>query len=109
MKLEPDILSNTNPSISVGIKGAPRACYANTYRTERVYGGPEEGGWFYESGEPISSTRFDSEADAARHARSIEQRPARLFSNRAESGVRVRLQSAPACAYPANPPRYDRD
>ena len=29
--------------------------YANAYWTDRLYGGPEEGGWWYEAGEPVQS------------------------------------------------------
>lgn len=29
--------------------------YLNTYRIWQTYGGPEEGGWWYESGTPVQS------------------------------------------------------
>ena len=32
--------------------------YANAYMTDRVYGGPEEGGWYYTAGEPVMSLPF---------------------------------------------------
>ena len=32
--------------------------YANAYLTDRLYGGPEEGGWYYDCGEPIMSLPF---------------------------------------------------
>ena len=32
--------------------------YANAYITDRVYGGPEEGGWYYDCGEPVMSLPF---------------------------------------------------
>lgn len=32
--------------------------YANAYLTDRLYGGPEEGGWWYDTGEPIMSLPF---------------------------------------------------
>ena len=32
--------------------------YANAYLTDRFYGGPEEGGWYYDVGEPIMSLPF---------------------------------------------------
>lgn len=31
------------------------AVYLNTYKTWQAYGGPEEGGWWYECGEPVQS------------------------------------------------------
>lgn len=43
-------------------KGMPRASfdnwhilYANAYVVNRVYGGPEEGGWWYDAGFPVAS------------------------------------------------------
>lgn len=32
--------------------------YANAYLTDRLYGGPEEGGWWYDCGEPVMSLPF---------------------------------------------------
>jgi hypothetical protein len=32
--------------------------YANAYLTDRLYGGPEEGGWYYDAGEPVMSLPF---------------------------------------------------
>jgi len=32
--------------------------YANAYLTDRLYGGPEEGGWYYDCGEPVMSVPF---------------------------------------------------
>jgi len=34
--------------------------YINVYKTSRVYGGPEEGGWWYDAGHPVSSIRLRS-------------------------------------------------
>lgn len=39
------------------------AIYANTYLVSQAYGGPEEGGWWYETGEPIQSIIIDKDAD----------------------------------------------
>ena len=35
--------------------------YINTYETWQVYGGPEEGGWFIEAGEPVQSVVYSDE------------------------------------------------
>lgn len=34
--------------------------YVNVYHVEQCYGGPEEGGWYYDSGEPLESHRVDN-------------------------------------------------
>lgn len=36
----------------------PVVKYANAYVTDRLYGGPEEGGWYYDCGEPVMSLPF---------------------------------------------------
>jgi len=35
--------------------------YLNTYETYQAYGGPEEGGWWYECGEPVQSVLLSDE------------------------------------------------
>jgi hypothetical protein len=37
------------------------AVYLNTYETWQAYGGPEEGGWWYECGEPVQSILISDE------------------------------------------------
>ena len=84
-----------------------KAHYVNTYATGRNYGGPEEGGWFYEDGRPVDTVSFHTESEARTYARTIATRPARVFSNRSEAGVAVRVERAPGAAYPAGPVRWD--
>lgn len=42
---------------------APRIQYVNAYRVELAYGGPEEGGWYYNVQTPIASIPFDTHRD----------------------------------------------
>ena len=35
--------------------------YLNTYETWQAYGGPEEGGWWYECGQPVQSIKISDE------------------------------------------------
>jgi hypothetical protein len=37
------------------------AIYLNTYETWQAYGGPEEGGWWYECGKPVQSIKISDE------------------------------------------------
>lgn len=37
------------------------AVYLNTYEVQNLYGGPEEGGWWYESGSPVQSVRLSTQ------------------------------------------------
>ncbi len=36
----------------------PEVAYMNAYVTNRLYGGPEEGGWWYDTGKPIAAIPF---------------------------------------------------
>jgi hypothetical protein len=47
----------------------PVVKYANAYLTDRLYGGPEEGGWYYTVGEPVMSLPFVAydESDVDEH------------------------------------------
>lgn len=37
------------------------AVYLNTYEVQSLYGGPEEGGWWYESGSPVQSVLLSTQ------------------------------------------------
>ena len=39
--------------------------YVNVYEVDRVKGGSEEGGWWYDAGQPIESVRVRSRIEAA--------------------------------------------
>lgn len=41
--------------------------YVNVYEVTQAYGGPEEGGWWYECGIPIASVPFDSFKEAVEY------------------------------------------
>ena len=58
--------------------------YVNVYSVGRAYGGPEEGGWWFDTGHVVSSTPFagrDAYMDAVRHADSLRE-------SHAENGMR---------------------
>jgi hypothetical protein len=40
---------------SYPVAGTKQVLYVNLYRVTRHYGGPEEGGWWYNAGEPLAS------------------------------------------------------
>lgn len=48
--------------------------YVNVYRLDRAYGGPEEGGWYYDCGDPVASVPFDSVREAEAEAGRLEKR-----------------------------------
>jgi len=47
----------------------PDEVHVNVYELERNYGGPEEGGWFYDSGFPVKSVRVKNCVEAVDEVR----------------------------------------
>lgn len=37
--------------------------YVNVYHVTQLYGGPEEGGWYYDAGEPVGSTPIKTKCE----------------------------------------------
>jgi len=88
--------------------------FVNTYLVDRVYGGPEEGGWYYELGLPVGSAQATDETLLetllkARGWAEEENRHRRADINSVLSQGRydVRVQSHPARGWPAEPPHYE--
>jgi hypothetical protein len=85
--------------------------YVNVYEIDRVWGGAEEGGWWYDSGEPVASIPFDTmrEAEAYRDTMRV-----RFPHNRSSSSVtyaggdyQVTIERMFARPYPEERPRYE--
>lgn len=47
--------------------------YANVYEIDRAYGGPEEGGWWYDTGHAIRTLGFVSHRKAQRALRLLQK------------------------------------
>lgn len=89
--------------------------YVNVYLVERVYGGPEEGGWDYDYGKPILTSgpwsvddeRFEAARDAletwAEVANSDKAAPWSVF---AEPLYRIYVERHPAQTFPEETPYY---
>lgn len=48
-----------------------RLTYLNAYELSREYGGPEEGGWYYDAGYPVASIRVHSQRDVRIAAKAL--------------------------------------
>lgn len=85
--------------------------YANVYEVRQVYGGPEEGGWWYTTGSPVLSEAFSEEENAAERVVQLrEEYPDTGYSSSVAprgADYRVRVERSPATAYPAERPRYE--
>jgi len=96
--------------------------YINVYLADRAYGGPEEGGWYYDYGIPVESRRVLSPAEGEVNPYSeyqeelefMESRYYRLNQNRpevhsvlSEGRYVVTIEDEFARAYPYKCPHYE--
>lgn len=87
--------------------------YVNAYIVSRHYGGPEEGGWWYDVGEPLSSMLVGSEAEAERVREDFKIRYSGFGSGRHRSSVlgganlEVYIEDEFAKAFPQTKPHYE--
>ena len=90
--------------------------YANVYKVAQNYGGPEEGGWWYDSGEPLESVKVDpfmmqDERDKLvvklKENWADEQHPRGRRSCAGGPDVEVCFQNHFAEAFPQNRPHYE--
>jgi hypothetical protein len=91
--------------------------YINAYSVTRHYGGPEEGGWWYDAGMPIASTEMPDDATDEQ----IADEKARLAAQLGWKSKRDRhsavpdpgedfeiyVQDHPADEYPQGRPQYE--
>lgn len=88
--------------------------FVNTYLTDRAYGGPEEGGWWYGCGEAVRSVQVD-DAQAEIVAQGERTRCGKLNSERrsdvnsvlSEGCYVVSIEDEPAQDYPKERPHYE--
>ena len=86
--------------------------YVNVYLVDRCYGGPEEGGWYYDAGAPIYSHKLERGERARDLVERFERRFAHLAGRYGRSSViggpdvEVRIEREPAKAFPAVRPVY---
>lgn len=92
------------------------AVYVNTYLCQLAYGGPEEGGWYYDTEEPVGFIRLES-GNLASHIATFERvkreaeeenkfRPS--YHSVASNGVyRVRLEPEVGRYSPSVRPHYE--
>ena len=51
-------------TIRVRADDEPEIIYVNAYSVCRCYGGPEEGGWYYDEGQPLASVPLRADVEA---------------------------------------------
>jgi hypothetical protein len=87
------------------------AVFVNVYDVGRVYGGPEEGGWWYDVGDPIESyicaTYGDAEAVRDRLAAGEYARTGARSSVRGGPDFEIYIEVDPGESFPKHRPHYE--
>lgn len=90
--------------------------YVNAYSITRSYGGPEEGGWWYDEGEPLGSipVKTVEQEDAARKLlqETVGWEPDRRnrigrYSVNGDADFVICVEDEMATAYPEERPHYE--
>jgi hypothetical protein len=93
----------------------PGAKFVNVYLTDRAYGGPEEGGWWYDTAEAVRSAQALVGGDCARLLQSerewCDEENARRRSDTgsvlSEGRYVVEIDDVPAADRPTARPHYE--
>lgn len=91
---------------------APVLVHANAYRITRHYGGPEEGGWWYDRGEPLGSLPCASQREAREACDKMRKKFKRLAKGDISSvlggaEVGVYIEDGFAKPFPESRPIYE--
>jgi hypothetical protein len=85
----------------------------NVYLVDRAYGGPEEGGWWYDTGEllrvfPVERKYADALRDEIAKRDEFSNEGRRPISSVASTGqYRVTVSDEPGESYPTTTPHYE--
>ncbi len=91
---------------------SPPPCFVCVYDVGREYGGPEEGGWWYDTGDPMWETAaaFATEAEAVKYAdllRADFPPTGRRSSVLGGDDYNVEISRELPAFYPAERPHYE--
>jgi hypothetical protein len=84
--------------------------WVNVYSVNRLYGGPEEGGWWYDTGEIVLSKQFDDDDSAQDYAESLEKQfpnTGKRYSVLGGEDYNIWVEDSPGQDYPTERPRYE--
>lgn len=89
----------------------PATRYVTVYELGREYGGPEEGGWWYDTGTVVLTRRLDPNEDGGTVAEELRKEYP-TGSNRFSMVPRgrdyaVEIDEGPGVDYPSETPRYE--
>ncbi len=112
-RIVPVPLSGTKVCPNCGEEELPLmgSCYVNAYGVTREYGGPEEGGWWYDRGTPVASLWVEAdEAEKAADelkARYDHIKEGDLSSVLGGTELWVKIEDHFAAPWPATRPHYE--
>lgn len=78
------------------------APYVNAYETTREYGGPEEGSWYFTTGDPLKSVRVYSVAQKDKAEAELREEYRYL-----ERGLVIKFENHPGKPFPEVRPHYE--
>jgi len=89
--------------------------YINAYEVTLGYGGPEEGGWWYDIGLPLGSIPVTSQEEEADARQLLAQRLAPMFEGRRRKSsvaadaadLVICIEDEVAAPYPRERPHYE--
>jgi len=86
--------------------------WVNVYAVERHYGGPEEGGWYYNAGTPVASFECETEEEAGKVKEKAEkeyspQAHGNIYSVRGGVAIQVDVENLKGLPFPAHQPHYE--
>jgi hypothetical protein len=92
----------------------PEARFVNVYSVTRRYGGPEEGGWYYDVGEVLASVPVTTDEDEASERRRLlvlfgpdyEDERSR-FSVLGGANLEIYIEEHVGRDFPATTPHYE--
>jgi hypothetical protein len=104
-----------NPSNSAKLRVWDSEIYVNVYLLDQAFGGREEGGWYFTTGEPVESRICDSWVEACEVFTKLESKYCGLNEedrrdmysvlSRGEYGVMI--ENHFACPFPECKPHYE--
>jgi hypothetical protein len=89
-----------------------RVRFVNVYLADRAYGGPEEGGWWYDTGElvecyPVPTREAEALAAALRFGKFSNEGRRPKSSVLSEGVYEIRVEKRPGHDYPTVRPHYE--
>lgn len=106
--------SNEQEKSIIGVTEERSLRYVNAYAVSRHYGGPEEGGWWYDAGSPLSSIAVYTDADeVAAKALLLKtlgpeyEHQRSRYSVIGEDDLEIYTEEKPAAAWPTERPHYE--